>query len=354
MMLIGIFLSILKDYDYTQPNAPASDEVVGIVLIDEIDLNLHIGQQEKILPRLIKMFPKVQFIITSHSPFFVKGMCETFGTKCDIVNMPDGELLTSIDDFSEIKETIDIFNKDYTKLHNEIAKLRNATKPIIITEGPTDIDYIKLAYSKNGKMAPDVIWQNAGSDINVKYNLKTIQNMKLGQTVIGIFDRDNLSTISKPDFNIREERYLSLAHNVYAFAIPLPEHRKNDDSEKERISIEHYLTDKELKTEVEIDGIKRRLFSADEFKKRTNKHKSQNLYWTDCQYSQKSPIAILSGSDKEKVISGKEDGKTYNLSKQAFVDFIKEDKEGFNNFDFTKLTAITDIIDELIAKVKTQ
>ena len=41
----------------------------GIVFIDEIETHLHIDLQKKILPFLISFFPKIQFIVTTHSPF---------------------------------------------------------------------------------------------------------------------------------------------------------------------------------------------------------------------------------------------------------------------------------------------
>jgi hypothetical protein len=40
----------------------------AIVLIDEIDLHLHPSLQRALIPRLRKTFPKVQWIVTSHSP----------------------------------------------------------------------------------------------------------------------------------------------------------------------------------------------------------------------------------------------------------------------------------------------
>ncbi|MGB1249942.1 MAG: AAA family ATPase [Candidatus Promineifilaceae bacterium] len=43
-------------------------EPSGIILIDEIENHLHISLQEKILPFLTKMFPHIQFIVTTHSP----------------------------------------------------------------------------------------------------------------------------------------------------------------------------------------------------------------------------------------------------------------------------------------------
>lgn len=40
----------------------------GVVLIDEIDLHLHPEWQQTILPNLMKTFPNIQFIVTTHSP----------------------------------------------------------------------------------------------------------------------------------------------------------------------------------------------------------------------------------------------------------------------------------------------
>ena len=43
--------------------------VQGIVLIDEIETHLHIDLHKKVLPFLMAFFPKIQFIVTTHSPF---------------------------------------------------------------------------------------------------------------------------------------------------------------------------------------------------------------------------------------------------------------------------------------------
>jgi predicted ATP-binding protein involved in virulence len=44
-------------------------ELEGVVFIDEIDSHLHISLQRLILPFFVESFPKVQFIVTTHSPF---------------------------------------------------------------------------------------------------------------------------------------------------------------------------------------------------------------------------------------------------------------------------------------------
>ncbi|WP_180034474.1 MULTISPECIES: AAA family ATPase [unclassified Acinetobacter] len=47
------------------------ENLIGIAIIDEIDVHLHISLQKKILPFLIKAFPKIQFIVSTHSPFVI-------------------------------------------------------------------------------------------------------------------------------------------------------------------------------------------------------------------------------------------------------------------------------------------
>ena len=46
----------------------AAQETPGIVLIDEVDMFLHPEWQQTILASLTKAFPKLQFIVTTHSP----------------------------------------------------------------------------------------------------------------------------------------------------------------------------------------------------------------------------------------------------------------------------------------------
>jgi predicted ATP-binding protein involved in virulence len=46
----------------------AAQETYGIVMIDEIEMHLHPAWQQTILNNLCKAFPKIQFIVTTHSP----------------------------------------------------------------------------------------------------------------------------------------------------------------------------------------------------------------------------------------------------------------------------------------------
>ncbi|MGO8676384.1 MAG: AAA family ATPase [Limisphaerales bacterium] len=55
---------------------PDSDDPLqeeGVVLIDELDIHLHPLWQRQIPGLLRKLFPKLQFIVTTHSPFIAAG-----------------------------------------------------------------------------------------------------------------------------------------------------------------------------------------------------------------------------------------------------------------------------------------
>lgn len=46
-------------------------DLEGVVLIDEIETHLHVELQKKIVPILAELFPNLQFILTTHSPFIL-------------------------------------------------------------------------------------------------------------------------------------------------------------------------------------------------------------------------------------------------------------------------------------------
>jgi predicted ATP-binding protein involved in virulence len=61
------------------------EETPGVVLIDEVDLYLHPKWQRTILGNLSYVFPKIQFVCTTHSPQVVGGI----GPEC-IINLDTG------------------------------------------------------------------------------------------------------------------------------------------------------------------------------------------------------------------------------------------------------------------------
>lgn len=59
---------------YPESENPLHEEAV--VLVDEIDLHLHPKWQRDLVPTLSKIFPNVQFIVTTHSPHVLQSMAD--------------------------------------------------------------------------------------------------------------------------------------------------------------------------------------------------------------------------------------------------------------------------------------
>jgi len=66
-------VSILSDLIIRMAQTESYD-MPGIVLIDEIEIHLHVELQKKILPFLTHFFPKIQFIVSTHSPFVLTSL----------------------------------------------------------------------------------------------------------------------------------------------------------------------------------------------------------------------------------------------------------------------------------------
>ena len=67
--LVGLVADLARRLAIANPHSSSPlFEGSGIVLIDEIDLHLHPRWQRRVVPKLLEIFPKVQFVVTTHSP----------------------------------------------------------------------------------------------------------------------------------------------------------------------------------------------------------------------------------------------------------------------------------------------
>lgn len=66
--LLSLIADIIRRLVLLNPSLgnPLSGD--GVILIDEIDLHLHPAWQQKVVPSLLRTFPNIQFILTTHSP----------------------------------------------------------------------------------------------------------------------------------------------------------------------------------------------------------------------------------------------------------------------------------------------
>jgi len=65
-----------RDWNALPVDANGRPDIGGIIIIDEIEQHLHPKLQRQILKRLYEKFPKIQFIITTHSPLCISGTAD--------------------------------------------------------------------------------------------------------------------------------------------------------------------------------------------------------------------------------------------------------------------------------------
>ena len=336
--LLCIFGELLRQADNNKHNIQL-EEITGIVLIDEVDKHLHIKLQKEILPQLFKMFPNVQFITSSHSPFVNMGLADIVKERPKIIDLDNFGISqdpTSNELYREVYNMMISEDEQFKNLYQSLKqKTKNGTKPIIVTEGKTDTKHIKKAKEKLNITNCDFEFYEAEEergDSKLKTVLEHYSKLPNMRKIIGIFDRDNSEIIS--DIEKNNQPYKNYGNNVYAFCLPVPNSRKK----YKNVSIEFYYSDKDIKKEK--DG--KRLYFTNEIyfeqsasdKQNRNPHKRQKPKEDEefCKKIFNEKINSLDGAH----------------SKSIFSDLVASDEDFTSGFDFSNFTLIFDKIKEIV------
>ena len=95
-------------------NVVRTYDVPGMVFIDEIETHLHLKLQREILPLLTSIFPKIQFVVTTHSPFVLSSV-----ENAVVYDLKNQETITDLSDYS-----YEIITEGYFGVKTESDKLR--------------------------------------------------------------------------------------------------------------------------------------------------------------------------------------------------------------------------------------
>lgn len=354
LMLLSLFCSIIRAHD-TLRGAPASDlaAITGVVLIDEIDLHLHIGLQKEVLPTIIRMFPRVQFILTTHSPFFLLGMADNGEDAADIFSLPIGARISPAE-FSEFQAGYDVFiekNEQFKRGYENLARqVAAANRVLIVTEGKTDWKHAKAALAR---------LQAAGSYPTLEIELLEYgDDTDMGDTrlaqmcehfskathprrVIFMFDRDNPKIISSMagDGATPFKRW---SDQVFSFCIPIPGHRAGYMN----ISIEFYYTDAELGTVDQASG--KRLFFTNEVElvQRPGKRADEVRVLAQPKVTEEQEKKVF---DEDCTRIRDANGVQVGHSKAVFAQHVLTGEAGFDAFGVDEFRNIFDVIEAIIA-----
>ena len=231
-------------------------DVTGIVLIDEVDKHLHIKLQKEILPKLFALFPNIQFIVSSHSPFLNMGLADEAMERTQIMDLDNNGIVcepTNNDLYKEVYEMMITENHRFASKYKDLkAKVESINKPLIITEGKTDWKHFKaaLTYFKEKKEYEDVeieiceYNENMG-DQELDKILSAYAKMPITpHQIIGIFDCDegNGRKIHKAGGT---KQY---GNNIWGVSIPIPDFRNYNT---EGISVEFLYKNEDLQRQDE-------------------------------------------------------------------------------------------------------
>jgi len=109
----------------------------GIVLIDEIETHLHLELQRVIMPLLTKVFPNIQFIVTTHSPFVLSSMPNAVA-----YDLEHQEVLDNLTEYSYESLAEGYFG---VKTESSYAEMQlDSFKKLLAKEELTDADKVEI------------------------------------------------------------------------------------------------------------------------------------------------------------------------------------------------------------------
>lgn len=146
-------------------------DMEGIVLIDEVETHLHLSLQKQIMPMLTHIFPKVQFIVTTHSPFVLNSLDNAVAF--DMVSQ------TPIDDLTDYSSSV--LAEGYFGVHEESAELvqrLNRMAELIAMPKMTASEESELKHLMSDfEQVPDAIAPNAKTryrELKIKLNARSL------------------------------------------------------------------------------------------------------------------------------------------------------------------------------------
>jgi predicted ATP-binding protein involved in virulence len=72
--LLAMMIDLCRRLVLANPELNDPLQGAGVVLIDEVELHLHPRWQREIVEKLRRTFPRIQFVLTTHSPFLIQSL----------------------------------------------------------------------------------------------------------------------------------------------------------------------------------------------------------------------------------------------------------------------------------------
>lgn len=105
----------------------ALQQAIGVVLIDELDLHLHPRWQRSLVESLRTIFPSIQFICTTHSPFLIQSLRD--GEELIVLG---GQPLDKVNNRSIEEISLEIQGVEEVEASVRYSQMRNDAKKVLV------------------------------------------------------------------------------------------------------------------------------------------------------------------------------------------------------------------------------
>lgn len=265
--LFCLFASIIRDADLSEMSFDSPVDIEGIVVIDEVDMHLHVGLQYRVLPELLALFPRVQFILSAHAPMIAIGLENKLGEDgFEIIELPNAVRITP-ETYSEFSNAFQAFSNTKSFQDAVLETIGETEKPILLLEGKSDAELIATAWAKLHPEV-DIPFQpvpcgveadpekRSGGTNMLRQSLEFLSAI-VDRPVCGVFDFDRAgyeafaglkkaAFITGLDFSHKKHT----SKNIHGILLSVPAGRESFvNTEKPQhsfLAIEHYFSDEIL------------------------------------------------------------------------------------------------------------
>lgn len=333
---------------------------------EEPENGVEMGACFDLVKELLSYSTDIQMFITSHSPAFYS-VRATEGSKVYLTYKEQNHskyVLSSskgdeIDKYMGlmpiIQPHLEKLVEEYQREEQEIIKIKNdiiaklqeevedqkKVRIVLITEGISDVIHLQTAFSHLTEVDAELLSRISYYDFGSKGTLgdklddvlKYLSAAEAKSTIfIGVYDRDK-----KLFQTARGKVYEKLAPNVYRFNIPALENAERRLEDK--ICIEHYYTNQEIKTEFGCG----RLYMGDDFDKFGT---SSDGDWSLHNFTKNQNLRAYSIIDKNCVHLEEKSDKAKMATKVQFANYVRDNFGAFNFCNFIEIFRVIKLIDD--------
>jgi ABC-type molybdenum transport system ATPase subunit/photorepair protein PhrA len=332
-----------------------------ILLLDEYDATLNPSLAERFFRVLDRFFVQrgVLVVLVTHSVTTVALAPET-ASFYEVFRPGSAERVLRVDreNYSELRQVTSAYYAEVKDQDARVIELQaqnlelrgladrltievsGLTRPMVITEGPTDVLHLETALSELGFLESlDInffdqspVERRLGSAA-LHRRLEELASVPQAKRIIGVFDRDEKEYVAKIG-DLRD-----YGNNVFGFCIPVPPGR----DAYENISIEFYYADEVLCRDHEG----RRLYFSNEIARTPGRGGTKAVVTVIPPIAELEAGKVLFDEDVASIKNAS--GEQVAHSKMAFARLMSESEAFRTGVDFTSFRLIAEQIKEVLA-----